>query len=106
MSHFTREGREAVILVQPREYFSDWDTSRNTVLQNGVQGFRVGKRDAVGHRAGNSILSTKFQELMNVREDGDSKYLCITKWMRLKNTDLITVRRPTVHLLRSHNFIW
>jgi len=60
----------------------------------------------VGHRAGNSILSTKFQELMNVREDGDSKYLCITKWMRLKNTDFITVRRPTVHLLRSHNFIW
>lgn len=73
-----------VILVQPREYFSDQDASRNTVLQNGVQGFRVGKRDPVGHGVGNSIISTKFQELRDVGEDVDSKKSLHNWWMRLK----------------------
>lgn len=39
-----------VILVEPREYLSDTEASRNTGLPNGVQAFGGGKRDPSGYR--------------------------------------------------------
>lgn len=48
-----------VILVEPREYRSDQEASRNTGLPNGVQALRGGKRDPSGYRAGNVIITIK-----------------------------------------------
>lgn len=48
-----------VILVEPREYLSDQEDSRNTGLQNGVQALSGGKRDPLGRGAGKIIIATK-----------------------------------------------
>lgn len=61
-----------VILVEPREYLSDQEASRNTALQIRVHTLGGGKRDPLGYRAGNAIIAIKCQELTEGREDGNS----------------------------------